>query len=293
LYLCLNALIEVYNNIDAMKQIMEKFKIDSSTEVIFENNDWIVIENGTPKNSVPKYLYKYFPLNHFSLHSLENDYIYLSNPKDFNDPFDCNRNLINEKQKELKNWQHVERLNDISDMGISCFSENGMEPLLWGHYAQSYRGFCLKFNVESLMNGQKDSVILKRVIYSQQPEVISQEHPFSDYYQYLLKFKNWKYEQEWRLLVKNPSTSENRFYIDRNCIEEISVGYKIIDNSTDEARKMKLEFDRIRKEKIKDVPLMSVGPHQTKLELKKVLLKEGTIEDGMEMLKHNFPFLFK
>lgn len=38
---------------------------------------------------------------------------------------------------------------------------------------------------------------------------------------------------------------------------------------------------------------MTVGPHQTKLELNKVLIKEGTVEDGMEMLKHNFPFLFK
>ena len=270
---------------------MEKFKIDSSKEVIFENNDWVVFENGTPQISFPKYLYKYFSLNDFSLDSLENDYIFLSNPKDFNDPFDCNRNLITEKRKELKNWQYVERLNDISDVGISCFSENGMEPLLWGHYADSYHGFCLKFNVESLINGQNDSVKLKRVIYSLDPEAISQKHPFSDYYQYLLKLNNWQYEQEWRLLVKNPITSENRFYVDRNCIEEISVGYKHMENSIEQERGFNSTFDRIRKEKFKDVPLMIVGPHQTKLELKKVLLIEGNVEKGMEMLKHNFPFL--
>lgn len=276
-----------------MKQSMEKFKIDSNTEVIFQNNDWVVIENGTPQISAPKYLYKYFSLNDFSIDSLENDYIYLSNPKDFNDPFDCNRNLITEQLKELRDWQYVERLNNISDIGITCFSENGMEPLLWGHYAHSYRGFCLKLNVESLINDQNDSVKLKKVIYSQAPEAISQEHPFSDYYQYLLKLNNWKYEQEWRLLFKEPSATENRFYIDRNCIEEISVGYKNMDNSNEKERELKTTFDRIRKEKFKDVPLMTVGPHQTKLELEKVLLKEGTDEDGMEMIKHNFPFLFK
>jgi|GEM_PF-1659061 hypothetical protein len=275
-----------------MKQSMDKFKIDSNIEVIFQNNDWVVIENGTPQISAPKYLYKYFSFNDFSIDSLENDYIYLSNPKDFNDPFDCNRNLITEQRKELRDWQYVERLNDISDIGITCFSENGMEPLLWGHYAHSYRGFCLKLNVESLINDQNDSVKLKKVIYSQAPEAISQEHPFSDYYQYLLKLNNWKYEQEWRLLFEKPSATENRFYIDRNCIEEISVGYKNMDNSNEKEREMKTTFDRIRKEKFKDVPLMTVGPHQTKLELKKVLLKEGTVEDGMEMLKHNFPFLF-
>lgn len=280
------------DSLGAMKQSMEKFYIDSSTEVIFENNDWIVIEKGTPQISVPKYLYKYFSLNDFSIDSLENDYIYLSNPKDFNDPFDCNRNLITEQRKELRDWQYVERLNNISEIGITCFSENGMEPLLWGHYANSYHGFCLKFNVESLIRDQNDSVKLKRVIYSQAPEAISQEHPFSVYYQYLLKLSNWKYEQEWRLLYKNPSTTENRFYIDSKCIEEFSVGYKNMENSTDKERELKTKFDRIKKEKYKDVPLMTVGPHQTKFELKKVLLKEGTVEDGMEMLKYNFPFLF-
>jgi len=112
-----------------MKQIMEKFKIDSNIDVIFENNDWVVIENGIPQISEPKYLYKYYSLNNFSIDSLENDYLYLSNPKDFNDPFDCNRNLIIEQRKELRDWQYVERLNDISDIVITCFSENGMEPL--------------------------------------------------------------------------------------------------------------------------------------------------------------------
>lgn len=272
---------------------MEKFKIDSNIDVIFENNDWVVIENGIPQISAPKYLYKYYSLNNFSIDSLENDYLYLSNPKDFNDPFDCNRNLIIEQRKELRDWQYVERLNDISDIGITCFSENGMEPLLWGHYANSYRGFCLKLNVESLINDQKDSVQLKKVIYSQAPEAISQNHPFSDYYQYLLKLNNWKYEQEWRLLFKKPSTTDNRFYIDKNCIEEICVGYKNMDNLNEKDRELKTTLDRIRKEKFKDVPLMTVGPHQTKLELKKVLLKDGTVEEGMEMLKHNFPFLFK
>ena len=272
---------------------MEKFKVDSNTEIIFENNDWVVVENGTPQISVPKYLYKYFSLNDYSLDGLENDYIYLSNPKDFNDPFDCNRNLIAEKRKELSDWQYVERLNNISDIGIASFSENGMEPLLWSHYANSYHGFCLKFNVESLIDSQNDSVKLKRVIYSQAPEVISQEHPFSSYYQYLLKLNNWSYEKEWRLLFQNPSNAENRFSFDKNCIEEISVGYKNMDTSTDKERELKATFDRIRKERFNDIPRMTVGPHQTKLELNKVLLKEGTVEDGMEMLKHKFPFLFK
>ena len=54
-----------------MKQSMKKFKIDTSTEVIFENDDWVVIEKGIPQISVSKCLYKYFSLNDFSIDRLE------------------------------------------------------------------------------------------------------------------------------------------------------------------------------------------------------------------------------
>lgn len=271
---------------------MKKFKIDSITEVILVNNDWVVLENGTPQASMPRSLYKYFSLNNFSINNLQNDYIYLSNPKDFNDPFDCNRNLIIEKQKQLRNWQYVEQLNDISDIGIASFSEYGMEPLLWSHYANSYRGFCIKFNLESLIKSQNDSVKLKKVIYSDSPQVISEKHPFSNYYHYLLKLKNWNYESEWRLLFENPRNTENRFYFDKSCIEEISLGYKISDTTSEKERELYDTFNKIKKERFSDVPLMTVEPHQTKLELKKMMLKEGTYEDAMEMIKNNFGFLF-
>lgn len=272
---------------------MDKFKIDSKTEISFENDDWLIIENGTIQISKPKSVYKYFKLNDFSIDGLQNDYIYLNNPKDFNDPFDCSRNLIIENQKQLKEWQYVESLNDISEIGIACFSENGMEPLLWSHYANSYRGFCVKFNVEKLMKSLNNYVELKKVIYSESPSIISQTHPFSTYYQYLLKLNSWKYENEWRLLVQNPINTDNRFYFDKNCIEEISVGYRFSDNIDDNERDLKSKFDQLKSEKFSDVPLLTVHPHQTKLELKKTILKEGTYEDAMEMIQHNFGFLYK
>jgi hypothetical protein len=201
--------------------------------------------------------------------------------------------LIAEKQKELNEWEYIESLNNISEIGIACFSENGMEPLLWSHYTNSYRGFCIKFNLGKLIKSSSEVVKLKRVIYSQYPNVISEMHPFSSFYQYLLKLHNWSYEREWRLLFKNPANVGNRFSFDKNSIEEISVGYKNMDNFTDREKELKVKFDQIRKKRFNEVPLMTVGPHQTKLELNKILLKEGTVEDAMKMLKHKFPFMFK
>lgn len=63
----------------------------------------------------------------------------------------------------------METLNDISEIGISSFSENGMEPLLWSHYANSYRGFCIKFKPDFLNQKNKELAKLKKVIYSGSP----------------------------------------------------------------------------------------------------------------------------
>ena len=60
---------------------MEKFKVDSKTKILFDQKDWKVIENGVSQGSKTKSLYKYFSLTEFSLDSLKNDYVYLSNPK--------------------------------------------------------------------------------------------------------------------------------------------------------------------------------------------------------------------
>jgi len=272
---------------------MEKFNIDSKTEISFDQKDWNVIENGVSQDSNTKSLYKYFSLTEFSLDSLRNDYVYLSNPKDFNDPFDCNRNLIIEKQKEIEDWQYVETLNDISEIGISSFSENGMEPLLWSHYANSYRGFCLKFKPNFLNERNKELVKLKKVIYSESPNPISIKLKFAKFYQFILKLNNWSYEKEWRLLFQNPTSVNNKYYFDANSIEEISIGYKFMKPRNDEERKLKDQFDKLRKEKFKNIPLYTVGPNNTKLELQKLRLLEGTVEDALEMVNRNISRMFK
>jgi len=45
---------------------MEKFKVDSKTEILFDQEDWKVIENGVSQDSNTKSLHKYFSLTEFS-----------------------------------------------------------------------------------------------------------------------------------------------------------------------------------------------------------------------------------
>ncbi|QKJ63892.1 DUF2971 domain-containing protein [Flavobacterium sp. M31R6] len=267
---------------------MEKFKVDSKLEILFKNEEWQIISNGIPLETSTKNLFKYYSLTEFNIDALENNYFYLSNPKDFNDPFDCSRNLIIENQKELSDWQYVESLNNNSKVGITCFSKNGLEPLMWSHYANSYRGFCIKLKPKFVNSANEELIKLKRVIYSNDPKAISTQSKFSKYYQLIVKLENWSYEEEWRLLFKNPISVLNKFYYNEDSIEEISVGYQFFDVRTEAERKLKERFFKLREGKFKNIPLYTVGPYQTKLELQKLSLIKGTVDDGLEKIAHLF-----
>jgi hypothetical protein len=267
---------------------MEKFEIDSKTSILYDQEDWKIVENGIPKNNNKKSFFKYYSLTELSLDSLKNNYVYLSNPKDFNDPFDCNRNLIVEKQKTIENYEYVETLNNVPEIGICSFSENGMEPLLRSHYTNSYRGFCLKFKPDFLDQLHEDFIKFKKVIYSESPNPISTDFKFSEYYRYVLKLSNWSYEKEWRLLCKNPSVINNKYNFNENCIEEVSIGYKFLQPRNDQERKLKDEFEKLKNTKFKNIPLYTVGPHNTKIELQKLPLLQGTMEDAIEMMTRMF-----
>lgn len=61
----------------------------------------------------------------------------------------------------------------------------------------------------------------------------------------------------------------------------------------DEERNLKDQFDKLRKERFKNIPLFIVGPHNTKLELQKIRILEGTLEDALKMVNRNISRMFK
>ena len=85
---------------------MDTFRIDDKQELTLINGRWVLHKNGVAQNTIPNSLYKYYPLTEYSLDALEKAYFYLNNPKDFNDPFDCNYNLITENQRDLQDWEY-------------------------------------------------------------------------------------------------------------------------------------------------------------------------------------------
>lgn len=125
-------------------------------------------------------LYKFQPVTEYTLHNFEHDEIWGSIPSNFNDPYDCifccnHSKLILEIIKNLSE----KRLNDYkkffsssnktsiakeiaqqiinndffrTQYGVSCFSIYYDSEIMWGHYADSAKGFCLAYDSAALKN---------------------------------------------------------------------------------------------------------------------------------------------
>jgi len=176
-------------------------------------------------------LFKYYRVSVNSISCLTNDHVWFSSPKDFNDPFDTaifDGDFLNEKY--------------FSKEKIFCLSAKNDDLLMWGHYADSHKGFCVEFSpfTDAEIEGLKDVGIFpkvdnslltliqyaKKVEYKTQAELneFVKDIPLEDpaYSEYnnrqialgnediggklfdslLMKHIDWKYEEEYRLIAR-------------------------------------------------------------------------------------------
>lgn len=86
-------------------------------------------------------------------------------------------------------------------MGVSSFSERVDSPLMWAHYANSHKGYCVEYDFS---NSNMSSSILP-VIYQDEifecSCVLDEEKRRQIIITALVKSKDWEYEKEWRMVV--------------------------------------------------------------------------------------------
>ena len=129
---------------------MKEFKIDKEYKLVWNPKTelWDIyrFDKGLPKST--EKLYKFYALNLNNIDALYRNYFYLSNPGNFNDPFDCNLNLIDDIGS-LDELETVSR-NSYTNVGICAFSETIDNHLMWAHYTNNYNGFALEFKGNSI-----------------------------------------------------------------------------------------------------------------------------------------------
>ena len=172
---------------------------------------------------VPCRLYKYTRYNEENIRRLlKCGLLKLNSPLSFNDPWDCNYT------PEVKNL--------LKDVGISCFSEEDSNVLMYSHYAYGpaggHAGICVEFDpyriqtLSSESDGDRIQADWRRVFYY--PALPSFDTNSQKALIATCKNRIWQYEREYRLFaVKMAVPQGPGFYqFDRDAITGIIFGCK-------------------------------------------------------------------
>jgi len=172
-------------------------------------------------------VYKYRGVNHFErdLNSLVKNEIYAPRFKDLNDPFeglfkDELSNFIEYLTERIDQYhiniaQLYTKIKNSKDyIGVYSLSKNYCSELLWAHYAESFKGFCIEYDLEKLKTNYlipktvneltvKYTPIPATLTYIDAGRVTGLQKLFAT------KSISWKYEKEIRLIF---DTSGSKSY---------------------------------------------------------------------------------
>lgn len=159
-----------------------------------------------------KQLYYHFLSADNAIEDLEKRRIKISTLNTLNDPFE----FMPYRRYSLKERQPYNRVfREMSKKwGVLCFSKVWTEQLLWAHYADKHKGIALAFETpeDGLLKVEYDpSEIRKKFNLTDNPT--ENENEFLDLAK--VKFKEWEYEKEYRLLVnfKNCLLDKGQYFI--------------------------------------------------------------------------------
>jgi hypothetical protein len=104
-------------------------------------------------------------------------------------------------QTSVINNLHQMRKDSLSKIGVSCFSKNNSNLLMWSHYADSHRGMCLEFDSKAQPFSKSFEVLYKSKIPKINMDSLLNEELDSEFIINLLSFKSidWKHEEELRI----------------------------------------------------------------------------------------------
>ena len=183
-------------------------------------------------------------LDESSKRTLLNNEIYIPSAYDFNDPFDCKINYEFDSseeffRKELRKHIREEhpkiseiRLNSIVEskmekgvskhpiqsrqianssrsywlnrIGIYCLSEINDNILMWSHYSNGHRGFCLEFNINMSSKLSEAKQVKYQNKYPNKLRYTGDKNDKAFFNTILLtKSDSWDYEKEWRIIATN------------------------------------------------------------------------------------------
>lgn len=177
------------------------------------------------------------------------------------------------KAKEYDEIFRKER-NDLKDViGVFCASENYSNILLWSHYADNHRGFCVRLKSEGILdtagyfmgpvNYEKEIPELPPVVLPDYNEQIERDKIIK---QLCTKYSGWSYEKEIRFIGFNKANKIVKIY--PQTIEAIYFGWSM--PPEDKSQKLK-ELQKLKH--LKHIKYYEMKLNYTKYELEAAQLE--------------------
>lgn len=185
------------------KEIIEKAKLNSDPECYLQ--EYILKSLGADDKEIKKYI-----------------------------EFDSNWQISMSREAR---WNTVHDLRSL--IRVSSFCENFDHILMWAHYSDNHKGFCVECDLSTSLENDPNIRYLYPVFYSDDLT------DFTNQYESLMKAENfgslwakkaaifkaqiWRYESEWRLIIADGGSMEKhrRFFP----IKAIYIGAKIEDEN--------------------------------------------------------------
>ena len=216
-------------------------------------------------NFIPKNLFRFRHLkpSHGKMYTYDEikyNYVYMSNPTSFNDPFDTVAYYdIDKHMKKIvlspssvdflisenkKCFEHVKECISLrasrlaqNSVRVCCFSEaeNNNTPTnmpMWYHYADCYTGICIRYDMSTFNQDDLQRVRMFPVNYIS--NMLDSTEIFTDNNNIgfdtkiaMHKHSDWGYEKEWRFIIGNGIVSDENANFKFPSITAIYMGYKI------------------------------------------------------------------
>jgi hypothetical protein len=202
-------------------------------------------------------LFKFRPFNKSSIELLVNRELWFARPDSLNDPFECQFNpdtifaavdafpMIS--KEEITRTKKI-ALDTFNSMGICSFSRARKNQLMWTHYADEHKGFCIGFNETKLTINEPKMKSIDVVYQSDLPSksVVKKFEKITDhklegkfdkeaFYSIIgTKYTYWKYERESRLVL----VQSKSFPFSADSVVSIAFGLRMSDRDKETLKKL-------------------------------------------------------
>lgn len=233
---------EIYSELKEVDKALEAYE-SLILETPLLNNDY--------KKKPVIYLYTFRNYNQFSLADLIHDAITVSPVTKMNDPFDTLIHLWSDPtllETLCKNKSHIKPFSDsFKKFRIRSFcsgeEENYKNTLMWAHYADGHKGFCIKYKLthDFFKRQENRLMVLKNVVYKKEKIDLTNMRTITNETAFTLKDKCWEYENEVRLIVYDRNNNVDFYRVplgDSSCVDSIYFGYQCPQDYIDTIREL-------------------------------------------------------